>query len=116
MSQIVKIMKLRSFLSKQTTVPLVGAEGDKCRWRKISFIVCFVALLHLIKLVEPPKQRKGPRAGLAKNKQLKNRMERFRVMTRKRLLWGSHQKVAHKKGEKQTTKNPEEKHTSKEPG
>ena len=34
-----QVFKLRSFLSKQAAVPLVGAEGDERRWRKIAFLV-----------------------------------------------------------------------------
>ena len=34
-----QVVKLRSFLSKKVAVPLVGAEGDKCRRRKIPFLV-----------------------------------------------------------------------------
>ena len=34
-----QIIKLWSFLSKQAAVPLVGAEGDKSRRRKIAFLV-----------------------------------------------------------------------------
>ena len=34
-----QVIKLKSFLSKKVAVPLVGAEGDKCRRRKISFLV-----------------------------------------------------------------------------
>ena len=33
------VAKLWSFLPKQISVPLVGAEGDKCRWRQIAFFV-----------------------------------------------------------------------------
>ena len=34
-----QILKLRPFLSNQAAVPLVGAEGDKSRRRKIAFLV-----------------------------------------------------------------------------
>ena len=33
------VAKLWSFLSKKAAVSLVGAEGYKCRWRKIAFLV-----------------------------------------------------------------------------
>ena len=33
------VIKLRSFLAQKAAVPLVGAEGDKCRRREISFLV-----------------------------------------------------------------------------
>ena len=34
-----QVVKLRPFMSKKAVVPLVGAEGDKSRRRKIPFLV-----------------------------------------------------------------------------
>ena len=34
-----QVIKLRSFLSKQAAVPLVGAEGNESRRRQIPFLV-----------------------------------------------------------------------------
>ena len=33
------VVKLRYILAKQTAILLIGAEGDKCRWREIPILV-----------------------------------------------------------------------------
>ena len=34
-----QVVQLGEFSSKEAALPLVGAEGDKCRGRKIAFLV-----------------------------------------------------------------------------